>query len=233
MINTGINYIESIQRQLFSLQDKSYALFQSKLTPGIPFDSFIGVRVPVLRRLAKGYIKNPEHKVFLSTLPHQFYDENMLHGLLVSQINNFDQCIEEVERFLPYVDNWAVCDIMSPKIYKSNKFRLIDKIKQWVGSKKTYTCRFGVGMLLTHFLDSDFECQYLEIPASVTSEEYYVKMMLAWFYATALAKQWDASIRYLEQKRLTVWVHNKTIQKAIESFRITDGQKDYLRKLKR
>ena len=222
----------SIQKHLFTLQDKTYALFQSKLTPGIPVESIIGVRVPILRELAKKYLQNPEHKFFLMTLPHQYYDENMLHGLLVSQIKDFKQCLVAVENFLPYVDNWAVCDIMSPIVFKKNKSLLIDKIKQWISSDKTYTCRFGIGLLLNHFLDSDFDRCYLDILTSVSSDEYYVKMMLAWFFATALAKQWDATIPYLEQNRLGIWVHNKTIQKAIESYRITDSQKTYLRSLK-
>lgn len=224
-----MNYRE----ELFALRDVEYADFQAKLTPGIPRESFIGVRVPEVRKLAKRLSKEPETTAFLKELPHKYYDENMLHGLLVSEIKDYDLCISEVDNFLPYVDNWAVCDIMSPKIFKKNKFALLNKIREWASSKKTYTCRFGIEMLMTYFLDDDFAPEYLDIPASVHSEEYYVRMMIAWFFATALAKQWDASIKYLETNRLDTWVHNKTIQKARESYRITPEQKEYLKTLKR
>lgn len=222
-----------IKEKLFELQDKAYAEFQSKLTPGIARESFIGVRVPVARKLAKEYQKEAEASSFLARLPHDFFDENMLHGLLISEIKDYDSCIENVESFLPYVDNWAVCDIMSPKVFKKHKEELLVKVMEWAASSHTYTCRFGIEMLMTHYLDNDFKSEYLEIPAGVQSEEYYVNMMLAWFYATALAKQWDETIPYLTQKRLSRWVHNKTIQKACESYRITAEQKQYLKTLKR
>lgn len=218
--------------ELYLLKDKEYADFQAKLTPGIDRKLFIGVRVPEVRKLAKRLIKEPEVETFLNELPHEYYDENMLHAVLISEIKDYDNCIEKVDRFLPYVDNWAVCDIMSPKVFKKNKLPLIKKIKEWSSSDKTYTCRFGLGMLMCHFLDEDFKEEYLEIPASVHSDEYYINMMIAWFFATALAKQWDSSIKYIEEKRLDKWVHNKTIQKARESYRITKEQKDYLNTLK-
>lgn len=217
--------------ELFELQDKKYAEFQAKLTPTVEKDKFIGVRVPDVRKLAKKYIKE-DHKEFLNMLPHKYYDENMLHGLLISEIKDYEECIKEVEKFLPYVDNWAVCDIMSPKIFKKNKKKLINKIIEWSKSDKTYTCRFGIEMLMSHYLDEDFKVEYLEIPASIHSDEYYVKMMIAWFYATALAKHWDDTIKYIEQNKLDTWVHNKTIQKARESYRITNEQKEYLKSLK-
>ena len=223
----------TILDRLYELEDKEYAAFQAKLTPGVPPESFIGVRVPMVRKLAKELIKANEYADFLQQLPHKFYDENMLHGLLVSEIKDYDWCIAEVDKFLPYVDNWAVCDIMSPKVFKKNKEALLTKIVEWSGSEHLYTSRFGIEMLMSHYLDDDFKPEYLDIPASVHSEEYYLKMMIAWFFATALAKQWDATIPYIENNKLDTWVHNKTIQKARESYRITDTQKEYLKTLKR
>lgn len=218
---------------LFNMQDKGYASFQSRLVPGIAPERFIGVRVPEARRLAKALVKEADYGGFLRQLPHEYYDEDMLHGLLVSEIKDYETCISEVELFLPYVDNWAVCDIMSPKAFKSNRNRLIEKIKAWSASDHTYTCRFGLEMLMSHFLDDDFRPEYLEIPVSVRSDEYYVNMMVAWFFATALTKQWGDALPYLEHGRLEIWTHNKTIQKARESFRITREQKEQLKLLKR
>lgn len=222
-----------IQKKLFKLQDKKYAAFQTKLTPNIPAERFIGVRVPELRKLAKNIVKNEEYEDFLERLPHQYYDENILHGLIISEIKDYETCVKELERFLPFMDNWAVCDITSPKIFKNNKDDLIILIKKWSFSDHTYTCRFGIGMLMEHFLDGDFKPKYLEIPAKIKSEEYYVKMMIAWFFATALAKQWDETLPYIKNNKLDAWTHNKTIQKARESFRISNEQKLYLSTLKR
>ncbi|EKB53888.1 MULTISPECIES: DNA alkylation repair protein [Facklamia] len=222
----------NIKEELLALQDISYADFQAKLTPNIPRDLFIGVRVPEARKLAKRIIGEPETFKFLRDLPHKYYDENMLHGLLISEMKDYDACIEAVDEFLPYVDNWAVCDIMSPKIFKKNKKALLEKIKEWSKSEEEYTCRFGLEMLMSHFLDDDFKPEYLEIPLSVNNDEYYVKMMIAWFFATALAKQWDATIKHIEDQRLDTWAHNKAIQKARESKRITSKQKEYLKSLK-
>ena len=223
----------TIREELFSLQDVSYGDFQAKLVPGISRELFIGVRVPLVRKLAKRLIKEVDIASFLSDLPHKYYDENMLHGSIISEIKDYDTCIIELEKFLPYVDNWAVCDSTSPKIFKKNKEKLIHKILEWSQSDKVYTARFGIGMLMTHFLDEAFKVEYLDIPASVHSEDYYVQMMVAWFFATALAKQWDATIPYIENGVLDTWVHNKTIQKARESNRITAEQKEYLKTLKR
>ena len=220
------------QELLFQLQDKGYRDFQSKLIPTIPVETIIGVRIPAIRKLAKEYGKDPESVEFLKQLPHTYYDENILHALLVAEIKDYEVCVKEVERFLPYVDNWAVCDIFSPKVFRKNKDKLIDKIREWIASEHPYTCRFGMEMLMTYFLDEDFRVEYLEIPAAVHSEEYYVNMMIAWFYATALAKQWDAAVGYIEKKCLDPWNHNKTIQKARESYRITREQKEYLKTLK-
>lgn len=222
----------NIQNRLFELQDKEYADFQAKLTPNVPRERFIGVRVPHVRKLAKEYIKDSEHTAFMKELPHKYYDEDMLHGLLISEIKDYDECICELEAFLPFVDNWAVCDIMSPKCFKKNKDRLIEKIKEWTSSDKTFTCRFGMEMLMSHYLDDDFKREYLQIPAGIESGEYYVNMMTAWFFATALAKRWEETVPYIEKKRLSPRTHNKAIQKACESYRITPEQKGYLRTLK-
>ena len=226
---------KTIQKRLFELQDKEYAAFQSRLTPNVDPELFIGVRVPECRKLAKDLFKNDAAQVaeFLSALPHKYYDENMLHGLLISEIKDFEQCLEYLKAFLPYVDNWAVCDIMSPKCFKKHKTELLSVIKTWTESSEEYTIRFGLEMLMSHFLDDDFRPEYLEIAAAVRSDKYYVNMMTAWFFATALTKQWDSTIAYIENSKLDTWVHNKTIQKARESFRISDEQKQYLNKLKR
>ena len=223
----------NIREELFALADISYGDFQAKLTPGIPRELFIGVRVPEARKLAKRLAKDPELAKFLGDLPHKYFDENILHGLLISEMKDYEACVAAVDEFLPYVDNWAVCDIISPKIFKKHKTELLTKIKDWSASEKTYTCRFGLKILMSHFLDEDFKREYLEIPAAVHSEEYYVQMMIAWFFATALAKQWDTTISYLEDHRLDTPTHNKAIQKARESNRITPQQKEYLKSLKR
>ena len=222
-----------IQKELFSRQDKEYMKFLSKLTPNVSEDTIIGVRIPEIRKLAKKLVKNNEYEDFLKELPHKYYDENLLHGAIISENKDFENCIELLNSFLPFVDNWAVCDTISPKIFKKHKKELIEKIKEWSQSDKTYTCRFGVEMLMTHFLDEDFKKEYLEMVANIHSEEYYVKMVVAWFFATALAKQWDYAVIYLEDNRLDVWVHNKTIQKARESLRILEDKKGYLKGLKR
>lgn len=222
-----------ITKKLFELQDNDYGDFQCRLIPGTDRNMIIGVRIPQLRKLAKNYIKDKECDEFIRTLPHRYYDENMLHGLLLSEYKNFDECVHAVDRFLPFVDNWAVCDTMSPKIFGKYKDRLILKVREWISSSHTYTCRFGIGMLMKYYLDEDFKEEYLDLPAEIKSREYYVNMMIAWFFATALAKQWKTVIPYIEQNRLDLWVHNKTIQKARESYRISSEQKVFLNNLKR
>ena len=224
--------MKSITKLLFELRDEEYAKFQAKLTPSVNPKLFIGVRVPEVRKLAKLLKDDVSAKKFLKELPHKYYDENMLHGLLISEIKDYDTAIYETNRFLPYVDNWAVCDIMSPKVFKKHKTELINIIKKWIKSKETYTIRFGIEMLMSHYLDEDFKIEYLDIVSKIRSKEYYVNMMIAWFFATALAKQWESAISYIENDSLDKWVHNKTIQKAIESYRITDKQKEYLKTLK-
>lgn len=223
----------NISERLFEIADKEYAAFQAKLAPTVDPDTIIGVRVPDVRKLAKEIYKEGHYDEFLKELPHKYYDENMLHGLIISEIKDYEECVEEVDRFLPYVDNWAVCDIMSPKCFKKNKDSLIEKIKEWSKSSEVYTSRFGLEMLMSHFLDADFNAEYLKIPAKVKLDDYYSKMMVAWFFATALAKQWESTIPYIEENCLEVWTHNKTIQKARESYRVTDEEKAYLKTLKR
>ena len=223
----------TIQERLFQYKDPGYAAFQLKLIPGIPPESVIGVRVPVLREFAKELIKEGTYEVFLEELPHAFYDENMLHALIISGLTEYDACVFETERFLPYIDNWAVCDILSPRAFKKNKNKLICKIRDWTASSHTYTCRFGLGMLMAHYLDSEFREEYLQIPASIHSNEYYVNMMIAWFFATALSKQWDSVFPYFSDGKLDTWVNNKAIQKARESYRITQAQKELLKKYKK
>ena len=221
-----------IRSKLFELQDIKYRDFQAKLIPTAPPDSVIGVRTPDLRKLAKQLVKEPDTAEFLNALPHEYFDENQLHAFILSEMKDYPRCIDEVCRFLPYVDNWATCDQMSPKIFKKNRPELLPYIKKWIASDETYTIRFGVGMLMEHFLDEDFDLSYPEMVASLRSDEYYVNMMIAWYFATALAKQYESIIPYIEEKRLAVWTHNKAIQKSVESYRITPEQKTYLKSLK-
>lgn len=222
-----------LQKTLFTLQDQEYARFQAKLVPNIPPETVIGIRIPVLRKFAKEYGKDPESISFIRQLPHKYYEENLLHMLLLAQGKDFDLCIRETERFLPYIDNWAVCDCAPPRIFTKHKDQLIEYVNKWVGAEACYVCRYGIGMLMRFYLDEDFKEEYLKIAAAVQSGEYYVNMGIAWYFATALAKQWSTTIVYLEEQRLDLWTHNKTIQKAVESYRITEEQKQYLRTLRR
>lgn len=219
----------SLQDQLFALQDKAYADFQSKLLPIVSRETVIGVRTPDLRKMAKQICKTPAAQKFLQSLPHRYFDENQLHAFILSEEKDFDTCIAELEQFLPYVDNWATCDQLSPKCFKKHTTELLPYIRKWMKSTHTYTIRFGMGMLMRYYLDGEFKPEFLEWVASIKSYEYYIRMMQAWFFATALAKQWDATLPYIEQHRLHPWTHNKAIQKAIESYRITDEQKALLR----
>lgn len=221
-----------VQKRLFEVADKQYALFQAKLIPNIPQERVIGVRVPVLRKIAREFEKEPECRDFLNTLPHAYYDENMLHSILLSNVKNYEECIAAVEAFLPYVDNWAVCDTLRPKVFGKHKDKLLPRIKDWIASDKTYTCRFGIGMLMMHYLDKDFKPEYLELPQKVDSEEYYVKMMIAWFYATLWQISGMRRFRILKSIDFLTGYIKKTIQKACESYRITDEQKAYLKTLR-
>lgn len=223
---------EEIRQSLFELQDIKYRDFQVKLIPGKDTETMIGVRTPELRKLAKQMLKREDIGEFLRDLPHRYFDEDQLHAFIVSGIKEYGKCMEELMRFLPFVDNWATCDQMSPGVFKKHRQQLLAEIREWLGSEHTYTVRFGIGMLMQHFLDEDFDPAYPELVAGVRSEEYYVNMMIAWYFATALAKQYDAVLPFIEGRRLDPWTHNKTIRKAVESYRISDEQKEYLRSLK-
>ena len=224
---------DEITTKLFSLQDTAYRDFQVKLIPGMDAQKEIGVRTPELRKLAKELAKREDIREFLNDLPHQYFDENQLHAFILSGEKDFEKCMEDLERFLPYVDNWATCDQTSPKVFRKHRKELLDAIRRWIESDHPYTVRFAIKMLMEHFLAEDFDPAYPEMVAEVRSEEYYIRMMIAWYFATALAKQYDAAVPYLEQGKLDVWIHNKTIQKAVESYRITEEQKIYLKSLKR
>ena len=225
--------MNTIREELFKLQDKKYRFFQAKLIPNIDINSLIGVRSPELRNLAKRMVKGNNYSSFLNDLPHKYFDENQLHAFIISEIKNYDECINYINKFLPFVDNWATCDQMSPKVFKKHKDDLIKYIKKWIKSKKTYTIRFGIGMLMQYYLDNEFKIEYLDLVCNIKSEEYYVNMMKAWFFATSLAKKYDETIKIIENNILDKWTHNKTIQKSIESYRITTKEKEYLKGLKR
>jgi len=224
---------DEITTKLFSLKDTAYRDFQVKLIPGMDAQKEIGVRTPELRKLAKELAKREDIREFLNDLPHQYFDENQLHAFILSGEKDFEKCMEDLERFLPYVDNWATCDQTSPKVFRKHRKELLDAIRRWIESDHPYTVRFAIKMLMEHFLDEDFDPAYPEMVAEVRSEEYYIRMMIAWYFATALAKQYNAALPYLEERKLDVWTHNKTIQKAVESYRITEEQKIYLKSLKR
>ena len=221
-----------IQKLLFAKQDIKYRDFQAPLFPNIDKEKMIGVRTPELKKLAKELKGSDIAKRFIETLPHDYFDENQLHAFLISLSKDYQTCLKEVDRFLPYVDNWGTCDQLSPKVFAKHKDELIVSIKRWIKSKHTYTVRFAIGMLLALYLDDYFKEEYMELVSTVKSEEYYINMMIAWYFTTALAKQYKTAIKYIEDKKLSPWVHNKTIQKAVESYRITDEQKDYLKSLK-
>lgn len=224
--------IPKVQQDLFAMQDLEYRDFHAKLMPTVEKESVIGVRVPVLRTYAKKFGKTEEAKQFLKILPHQYYEENNLHGLLIDQMKDYELCIEELIRFLPYINNWATCDILSVKAVKGHLDSYIKNIYQWLESDYTYTIRFGINMLMRYYLEEEFKIEYPEKVAAIRSEEYYVNMVRAWYFATALAKKYAQVLPFLEEQKMDVWTHNKTIQKAIESYRITPEQKEYLRTLK-
>ena len=223
---------EEIVEELFRMQDRDYALMQIKIIPTAAADRFIGVRTPALRAFAKSLSKDKDTERFLSCLPHQYFDEDQLHAFVISLEENFEKCAAEVDAFLPFIDNWATCDQLSPKAFKKEPERLLPYIQGWIKSDKTYTVRFAIGMLMQHFLNDKFDTKYADMVAEVRSEEYYINMMIAWYFATALAKQYELVLPYLEEKRLDDWVHNKAIQKSVESYRISDEHKAYLKTLK-
>ncbi|MCR5032589.1 MAG: DNA alkylation repair protein [Lachnospiraceae bacterium] len=219
----------SVYERLMQAQDLKYREFQTKLVPNISPDSIIGVRTPAMRQIAKELFGTAEAETFLHTLPHTYYEENLVHFFLIALIKDYATCLEEVDCFLPYVDCWPVCDQSSPKVFKKHHKELIVEIRKWIGSDHTYTARFGMRMLMNEFLDSDFKPEYLELVATKEGEDYYLKMMIAWFFATALAKQYDATLPYIREHRLDDWTHKKAIQKAIESFRVSEEHKAELK----
>lgn len=224
--------VEHVQKELFAMQDLEYREFHAKLMPTVEMERVIGIRTPNLRAFAKRYGKTEEAKAFLEILPHQYYEENNLHGLLIEQGKDYEKYVKQLDDFLPYVDNWATCDMIAMKIVRKHRDNFINEIYRWMESEHPYTIRFGISMLMRHYLDDAFRPEYAEKVAQVSSEDYYVNMMRAWYFATALAKQYEWVIPFLEENRMDDWTHNKTIQKAVESYRITPEQKEYLRTLR-
>lgn len=222
----------AIQKRLFALQDVKYRDFTAKLNPTVDPDTFIGVRLPALRAIAKELRGTDEAAAFLASLPHTYIEENHLHSFLLSDLRDFDLWLQQTERYLPYIDNWAVCDSMRVKAFGKHPEQLLPHLERWIKSDHTYTVRFSILCLMTYFLNDRFDTRYADMVAAVKSEEYYVNMMIAWYFATALAKQYEAVLPYLEEQRLDKWVHNKTIQKAVESYRVTEDHKAYLKTLK-
>ena len=221
-----------IQKRMFEMQDLKYRDFHSRLMPNIDKDLVIGVRTPQLRKFAAEVSKSGSAAEFIKVLPHKYYEENNLHGLLIEQIKDYELCIEELERFLPHIDNWATCDLLAVRTVKNHLNSYIKKIDRWLESEHIYTIRFGINMLMRYYLEEEFKLEYPGKVAAIRSEEYYVNMARAWYFATALAKKYDQVLPFLEEQKMDVWTHNKTIQKAIESYRITPEQKEYLRTLK-
>ena len=219
----------TVYERLAACGGEEYRDFQSKLVPNIPKETILGVKTPDMRKIAKEINNTKEAEEFLSHLPHEYYEENLVHFFLIAMIKDFDECVKAVERFLPYVDCWPVCDQSSPKVFAKNHEKLLPLIKKWLGSDHVYTVRFGLRMLMNEFLGDDFEPEYLGWAADVSGEDYYIKMMVAWYFATALAKKYDESVVYIEERRLDPWTHKKAIQKAVESFRVSDEHKEYLK----
>ncbi|MCR5367748.1 DNA alkylation repair protein [Eubacterium sp.] len=223
---------DEIIKELFNKQDIKYRDFQAKLIPSKTADDMIGVRTPELRKYAKELLKREDIGEFLEILPHEYFDEDQLHAFIISGIKDYDKCMQEVDKFLPFVDNWATCDQLSPKVFKKHRTELLKQINKWIKSKETYTVRFAIRMLMEHFIDEDYDVKYTEMVAKIRSDEFYINMMIAWYFATALAKQYDAVLPFIEEKKLDKWTHNKAIQKSVESYRITTEQKEYLKTLK-
>ena len=218
--------------KLNKVKSEEYKEFQSKLVPNIQKDTILGVKTPEMRDIAKEVFASKDRDDFLSDLPHKYYEENLVHFFVISMIKDFDECVKRVEEFLPYVDCWPLSDQATPKSFKKNHQKVLPLIYKWIASDHVYTARFGLRMLMNEFLDDDFKAEYLEVAANKRGEDYYLKMMVAWYFATALAKQYDASIKYFEERKLDDWVHKKAIQKAIESYRVSDEHKEYLKTLK-
>ena len=223
---------EEITAALFRMRDPDYARLQARIVPTVPAERIIGVRTPALRALAKELYGDRDTEAFLAGVPHRYFDEDQLHAFIISLERDFDRCVAAVEAFLPWIDNWATCDQLSPGAFRKQPERLLPHIQTWIASGETYKVRFAIGMLMQHFLDARFDVRYPRMVAEVRSGEYYVNMMIAWYFATALAKQYEAVLPFLAEKRLARWVHNKAIQKSVESRRITAEQKAYLKTLK-
>lgn len=223
---------KEIESRLFELADEKYKDFNMKLIPTADKSKAIGVRTPELRNLAKEFAKRDDVNEFLDELPHEYYEEMNVHGFIIERIKDYDEIIARINQWLPYVDNWATCDLASPKLFKKHTDKLLKEIEKWIASEETYTIRFGIEMLMSFYLDDKFKPEYLEMISKIRSDEYYVNMMIAWFFATALAKQYEATLPIITNRQLDKWTHNKTIQKAVESYRITDEQKAELRLLK-
>ncbi len=218
--------------RLNEVKDEAYREFQIRLVPNVPPETVVGVRTPEMRRIAKDVFTSADRDAFLNDLPHRYYEENLIHFFVLSMIRDFDECVRRVEAFLPYVDCWPVSDQATPKAFRKNHEKLLPYIRKWIASEHVYTARFGIRMLMNEFLDADFKEEYLSLVAAKQGEDYYLRMMVAWYFATALAKRYDETVPYLEARRLDEWTHRKTIQKAIESFRVTDAHKEYLRSLR-
>lgn len=229
-VNMNIN--EYIEKRLFEMRDLKYRDFNSRLIPTVDKEKIIGVRTPQLRAFSKELVYRDDVSDFLNNLPHKYYEENNIHGFLIEMIMDYDECIKALNAFLPFVDNWATCDMMRPKIFKKNSQELISQINNWIISDDTYTVRFAIGILNSFYLDDNFKSEYLKAVSDVHSDEYYIKMMIAWFFATALTKQYKFALPYIENRVLDTWIHNKAIQKSCESFRISDDKKRYLKSLK-
>lgn len=217
---------EELQRALFALQDTKYRDMQVRIIPNIDPNTIIGVRTPELRRLAK---EMEDGDIFKQALPHQYFEENQVHSFLLERGKDFSATVSDVDKFLPYIDNWATCDQLSPKVFKKHRRELLPHIYRWLQSDHPYSIRYGMEMLMVHYLDEDFDAAYPELVANIRHEDYYVKMMVAWYFATALAKQYDAALPYITEYRLEKWTHNKAIQKAVESYRISPEQKEFLK----
>ncbi len=222
----------TIRETLEQYRDDSSRDFSAKIVPNVDKSKILGIKVPFLRKLAKEIFKNNQYESFLNELPHKYFEENLLHGFIIQQIKNYDLALIETKRFLPYVDNWAVSDTFAPKVFKKNLDKLISEIKIWLKSNDTYIIRFGTTCLMDFYLDDAFKEEYLNLLIPINSDEYYINMAIAWYYATALAKQYEPTIKIIENKLLSRWIHNKTIQKANESYRVTDEHKQYLKSLK-
>ncbi|MBR4179522.1 MAG: DNA alkylation repair protein [Treponema sp.] len=230
----SLNAMTQIQKILFEYQDKKYGDFSAKLVPTLPREAFIGVRSPSYKLILCRVKELPPDvlQTFLQSLPHEYHEENSLHIALINKIKNYDECLTQLEHFLPYINSWAVSDSLNPPALKKNRLKLLPKLEQWIQDDAPFTKRVGMLLLMKYFLDDDFKPEYLELPSQIRSNEYYVNMMTAWLFAEALVKQWDATLPFIQKQKLDSWTHNKAIQKACESFRVSTERKEYLRSLK-